>query len=97
MFLLAGVPILALRTAAAARPIRTSRIVWTYLLPVVPLVLWVDGLLSCLRSYSLNDMRELSAGLGGSDYDWQIGEENGGSVVIRYLIGTPRRPGARSG
>jgi hypothetical protein len=84
-----AVPFLALREAALARPARFSRILWTWILPVVPFVLWIDGILSCLRSYSLNDLRELIAGLAAPDYTWQVGDERGGRVPIRYLIGTP--------
>jgi hypothetical protein len=43
-----------------------------------------------LRSYSLEDLRELTAGLSAPDYDWQIGDERSGRVPIRYLIGTPK-------
>jgi len=35
------------------------------------------------------DLRELTAGLSAPDYEWQIGDERGGRVPIRYLIGTP--------
>jgi hypothetical protein len=52
-------------------------------------VLWIDGVLSCLRSYSLADLRELTAGLSAPDYAWQIGDESGGRVPIRYLMGGP--------
>src|SRR5579875_1326682 len=48
-----AVPLLGLREAARARPLRLARLLWTFLLPVVPATLWADGLLSCLRSYSL--------------------------------------------
>jgi hypothetical protein len=44
-----------------------------------------------LRSYSLEDMHELTAGLTAPDYAWQMGDEHGGTVPIRYLIGTPQR------
>jgi hypothetical protein len=60
-------------------------------IPIVPVLLWVDGMLSCLRSYSLDDLRELTAGLQAQDYEWQIGDEKGGRVPIRYLIGVPSR------
>jgi hypothetical protein len=83
-----AVPLLALREGARARPVRWKRILWSFVLPVVPAVLWVDGLLSCLRSYSLEDLREMTVGLG--DYAWQVGDERGGRVPIRYLIGMPR-------
>lgn len=85
----AAVPLLALKTAAFVRPFRWSRIFWTYCLPVIPAVLWIDGLLSCLRSYSPDDLRELTHGLSAPDYVWEIGEESSGLVTIQYLVGTP--------
>ena len=91
MLSVAGVAALSLRTAVAQRPMRPARLLFTFLLPVIPLTLWMDGLLSCLRSYSLEDMRELTAGLAAPDYTWQMGDEHGGTVPIRYLIGTPLR------
>ncbi|HLJ77409.1 MAG TPA: hypothetical protein VKT75_08345 [Acidobacteriaceae bacterium] len=89
----AGVGLLSLRVAVMQRPVRASRLVFTFLLPVIPVTLWIDGLLSCLRSYSLNDMRELTAGLTAPDYAWEVGEERSGTVPIRYLMGTPMRGG----
>jgi hypothetical protein len=85
--LVIGVPLLALKSAARARPVRGQRIVWTWVIPVVPAVLWADGVLSCLRSYSLDDLRELTDGLTAPDYRWEVGEARGGRVPIRYLIG----------
>jgi hypothetical protein len=84
-----AVPFLAWYVTPGIRPFRWSRIVWTYLLPVVPFTLLVDGLLSCLRAYSLDDLRKLTDGLGGDDYRWEIGEERGGRLGITYLIGRP--------
>lgn len=87
-----AVPLLALR-AAATEPFRWRRVLWTYCIPMVPLVLWVDGVLSCLRSYSEEELRELTRDFTADDYLWQIGEERSGLVTIRYLIGTPLPPG----
>lgn len=84
-----GVPLLAIRNALLARPRRFRRLFWSCIVPVVPLILWIDGVLSCLRSYSQDDMRELTRGLTAPDYQWQIGEERSGLVTIAYLIGTP--------
>ena len=92
MLSVAGVAALSLRTALQS-PMRPARLLFTFLLPVIPVTLWVDGLLSCLRSYSLDDMRELTAGLTAPDYAWDLGEEHSGTVPIRYLIGTPVRSG----
>ncbi|HZZ38431.1 MAG TPA: class I SAM-dependent methyltransferase [Acidobacteriaceae bacterium] len=85
-----GVPLLGLREAARARPVHFRRLFWTFVVPVVPATLWIDGLLSCLRSYSLADLCELTQGLDADDYSWEIGEDGGGRVPIRYLIGRPR-------
>jgi hypothetical protein len=53
------IPLLALVLAPGIRFFRWSRLLWTYLMPIVPLVLWMDGILSCLRSYSQADIAEL--------------------------------------
>lgn len=84
-----AVPLLGMREAARARPARFRRLFWTFVLPVVPATLWIDGLLSCLRSYSLADLAELTQGLTADDYSWEIGEAGGGRVPIRYLLGQP--------
>lgn len=75
------------------RPFRWSRIFWTYIIPVVPLVLLVDGLISCLRAYSLADLRAMTAGVNSGDYEWQIGEELNTNLPLRvtYLVGWPKK------
>ena len=83
-----AMPFLAVRAALTARPFRWGRIFWSCVLPVVPAVVWVDGVLSCLRSYSLEDLQELTRGLEAEGYTWRIGDQSGGPVPIRYLIGT---------
>jgi hypothetical protein len=76
-----------------SRPFRWSRIFWTYVIPVVPFVLLVDGLISCLRAYSLADLRAMTAGVNSRDYEWQIGEESNANLPLRvtYLVGFPKK------
>jgi hypothetical protein len=83
------VPLLALRLAPRISPFRWSRIFWTYCLPVIPFTLWLDGLLSCLRAYSLDDLRELIAGFNAENYRWEVSELRRGMVTITYLVGCP--------
>ena len=80
------------------RPFRWSRIVWTYLIPVIPLVLFLDGVVSCLRAYSLGELREMTKELASSGYRWEIGEQPGGLLPVRitYLFGCPQRIAAES-
>src|SRR5208282_18078 len=74
------------------RPFRWSRLFWTYLLPLVPLVTLFDGVVSCLRSYSVEDLRDLTAKLGANDYHWDIGtvQSKTTPMPITYLMGVPK-------
>lgn len=82
-------PLLTLLLAPGIRPFRWSRLVYTYLVPVIPFMLWTDGLLSCLRSYSESDFQELVSDFAAEDYRWDVGMERGRLVSVAYLIGCP--------
>ena len=73
------------------RPFRWSRLLWTYLPPVLPLVGLFDGVVSCLRTYSPTELRELLRGL--DTYDWQVGEARSAwsPLLVTYLVGVPKR------
>lgn len=74
------------------RPFRWSRLLCTYLIPIIPLVLLFDGVVSCLRSYRPQELRELIAKLSGIKYHWEVGEHSkaSGQAPITYLIGYPQ-------
>lgn len=73
------------------RPFRWSRLLYTYVLPIIPLVFLFDGLVSCLRTYQPHELRELVEGLAASEYRWEAGEQAGtlGRLPITYLLGYP--------
>ncbi len=72
------------------RPFRWSRLAWTYLPPVLPVVGLFDGIVSCLRTYSPRELRELLHGL--DTYNWQVGETRGrwSPLAVTYLVGVPK-------
>ncbi len=73
------------------RPFRFSRVFFTYLVPLLPLfVLW-DGVVSCLRIYSPDELQALCDELPENDYRWDIGrmESPVGPMKITYLVGVP--------
>jgi hypothetical protein len=74
------------------RPFRWSRLLYTYVLPIIPLVLLFDGLVSCLRTYRTTELRELIEEFAATEYRWEIGEQSGtfGRLPVTYLIGYPR-------
>jgi hypothetical protein len=70
------------------RPFSWRRLVWTYLLPVVPLVAMWDGLVSNIRTYSVRELSQLTAGLDGRDYRWRIGRVRSlGLGRVTYAVG----------
>jgi hypothetical protein len=85
-------PIAGFLTAPFTRPFRWSRLFWTYIVPVIPFVLYFDGVMSCLRAYSQAELRRLVAQVKADNFVWEIGEQKEGLARITYLIGYPREP-----
>lgn len=79
------------------RPFRWAWLPLTYLLPVLPLfVLW-DGIVSCLRVYSPAELQALVASLDPRHRDayvWEIGRLRLGATPAHatFLVGIPRAP-----
>jgi hypothetical protein len=74
------------------RPFRWSRLLWTYLIPVVPLMGVWDGFISCLHTYTPRELEELTQDLDVPDYAWEAGRiRSFGLCRITYLIGRPDR------
>jgi len=89
IFMICLIPFLAVFLAPGMRPFRWSRLLWTWLIPVVPFVLFYDGIVSCLRAYSRRELEELVAPLKAQGYEWEIGEERSGFLPVTYLLGYP--------
>jgi hypothetical protein len=86
-------PVMAFALGPFIRPFRWSRLLWTYLIPVIPFVVWFDGVISCLRAYTPPELRALTRGLSPDGYRWEAGETGRGRmpVTVTYLIGYPLR------
>ncbi len=82
-------PLLVLALTPRIRPFRWSRLLWTYLVPVVPFVIWFDGVMSCFRAYSREELRNMVQGDLAQGYGWEIGEARGGLLPVTYVIGWP--------
>jgi hypothetical protein len=74
------------------RPFKLSRMIWTYLLPVVPLATCWDGVISLLRVYSVEELNELVAPIRKEDYVWETGRASTGTPVFAftYILGYPK-------
>jgi hypothetical protein len=73
------------------RPFRWSSLIWTYLVPAGPAVTLFDSLMSCLRTYSVEELRNMTAGINSDGYSWETGELKAphAPVPITYLLGYP--------
>ncbi len=89
MFVL--VPVNVFLLMPFARPFRWSYLLFTYLIPVIPLMILFDGLVSNHRVYSDAEMRELIDDLQAPGYGWEIGSIHvrGLPASLPYLIGRP--------
>ena len=81
-------------TAPFMPPFRLSRIIFTYMIPVIPLLIIWDGLVSGLRVYSQEELRNLVSKVENHEsFAWDIGKI---SVPFHptnatYLIGYPNQ------
>ena len=90
LFTLFMSPIGTLLVAPFAKPFRWSRVLLTYVVPVLPLCAMWDGFVSCLRTYSTDELQALVESLPENDYRWEIGEVADRTVQpLTYLMGYP--------
>lgn len=84
-------PISVLLTTLFIRPFKIGRIIFTYIIPIVPLFVMWDGIVSSLRTYSIKEMKALVESLENKDsYNWEINKVKSGPSVILYLLGTKK-------
>ncbi|MBM7118035.1 class I SAM-dependent methyltransferase [Archangium primigenium] len=78
------------------RPLRLRQVLFTYALPVLPLIIAWDGAVSNARTYTEEDLRELLVGLAAPDYQWDIAHPRapGAPATMLTLVGLPRTPRA---
>lgn len=86
-------PLLVMLLTLIEGPRTPSRLFWTFVLPVVPLTVMFDGLVSCMRTYTPAELEAMVRQIPGSDaYHWDIGIARVGRLPVgaTYLIGWPR-------
>ncbi len=78
-----------------AKPLTLSRLLFSYLIPLVPLIFLWDSCVSHLRSYSQAELHEILGNVSNSEsFDWEIGESSSPKTPLKnsYLIGYPKIP-----
>jgi hypothetical protein len=88
---IAGVPLAVLALTPFTQP-SALRLAFTYALPIIPLATGWDGFASCLRAYSVDELRALADDVKTDGYSFRVGQsERSGLVAMRvtWLIGEP--------
>lgn len=85
-------PVSVLLTTLFIRPFKPGRLFFTYIIPLVPLFVWWDGIVSSLRTYSEEEMKGLINDLRNKDdFEWEVGRSRSGPGYILYLLGVEKK------
>ncbi|MEO7997063.1 MAG: class I SAM-dependent methyltransferase [Gemmatimonadaceae bacterium] len=83
-------PLLVWLATPRLRPFRWSRLFFTYVIPAIPFVVCYDGIVSCFRTYSVDELRALLTTVEDLPYEWQLGLASGhGLLPVTYALGFP--------
>ncbi len=83
-------PVLLFSCSPFFKPFRFSRLVFTYIIPVIPFCTVWDGVVSICRLYSPEEMLQMTREIDDGKYSWTSGKiRNEFGLSITYLVGHP--------
>jgi hypothetical protein len=92
VLLVALSPLLVLAVTPFLRPFTWWRLLLTYVVPVLPLFIMFDGVVSCLRTYSPDELTAMAESSGVDDYVWKAGiVRQGATLPVTFLVGHPQK------
>lgn len=73
------------------RPLRPSQLIFTYLIPMIPIIYAWDGQASLMRTYAFKDIEHLIGQVPATSYRWEWGEakKSNGKALGYYIMGIP--------
>lgn len=84
-------PIIFLLFTPFFRPWRISRIIFTYIIPIIPLCTIWDGVISITRLYQPAALLQLAKEVDDTNYIWTAGKvKNRLQMNVAYLLGVPK-------
>ena len=83
--------VMSLFMTPLVKPLKWQQLVFTYLVPIIPIFYAWDGQASMPRLYALKDYDELLDGLQSDDYHWEKGlaKKENGKTLGTYCLGVP--------
>lgn len=83
-------PLLVWLATPRLRPFSWTRLFLTYVIPVIPFVVCFDGIVSCLRTYSPEELQVLLRSVSDLSYEWEVGLAKGrGPLPVTFALGLP--------
>lgn len=80
-------PIAVLLMTPFIKPFKLDRIIFTYLIPILPLVTLWDGVISVLRTYTVKELKQMIFELRNNRrFNWEVGIAKGKQHEILYLL-----------
>ena len=90
LFILIMHPILFFIFTPFFKPFRFSRIIFTYLIPIIPFCTVWDGIVSIIRLYKPKELVKIANEIDHENYFWQAGRmKTKHGLHVTYLIGYP--------
>jgi hypothetical protein len=81
-------PVIFLLATPFFKPFRWSRLLFTYVVPLIPICTMWDGCVSILRFYTVSQLQELTSSLKSEGYQWKTGQvKNSIGAKVNYVIG----------
>jgi hypothetical protein len=72
------------------RPFKWSRLLFTYVIPLIPFCTTWDGIVSVTRLYQPQQLLQIAKRTSGDSYAWQAGKvKNRYGMQITYMLGHP--------
>lgn len=73
------------------KPFSLSRLIFTYLIPLIPIYTIWDGCVSVLRMYNSQELLSIANQTNSNNYSWKAGKmKNKYGIHSTYLIGYPK-------
>lgn len=83
-------PLSVLLLTPLIKPFKFNRLLFTYLIPVLPLFTLWDGVISVLRTYTEAELKQMIVELrNNGNFEWEVALVKGKQLDILYLLGTP--------
>jgi hypothetical protein len=83
-------PLSVLLLTPFIKPSKVNRIIFTYLIPVLPISTLWDGVISVLRTYTKAELKQMIVELrNNASFNWEVDIVKTNSYDILYLLGTP--------